>query len=148
VLTPDRISLRVRPEVSELTTQGSIVVDGFEIPALSVRRVDTTVELASGQSLVIGGLLQQSTRDAVDKIPGLGEVPILGALFTSTRYQNAESELIVTVTPYVVRPTRPDALPTPVGLTPPGRSLEALLIERSLSAAPPGRLNGPVGFVY
>jgi pilus assembly protein CpaC len=148
VLTPDRISLRVRPEVSELTTQGSIVIDGFEIPALSVRRVDTTVELASGQSLVIGGLLQQSTRDAVDKIPGLGEVPILGALFTSTRYQNAESELIVTVTPYVVRPTRPDALPTPVGLAPPGRSLESLLIERSSSAAPPGRLHGPVGFVY
>jgi pilus assembly protein CpaC len=148
VLTPDRISLRVRPEVSELTTQGAILLDGFEIPALTVRRVDTTVELASGQSLVIGGLLQQSTRDSVDKIPGLGDIPVLGALFTSTRYRNAESELIVTVTPYVVRPTRPDALPTPVGLAPPGRSLESLLIERSSSAAPPGRLNGPVGFVY
>ncbi len=148
VLTPDRISLRVRPEVSDLTTQGAIQLRGFQIPALSVRRVDTTVELASGQSLVIGGLLQQSTRDAIDKIPGLGDIPVLGALFTSTRYQNAETELIVTVTPYVVRPTRPDALTTPLGAAPPGRSLEALLAARARGGAPEGRLHGPVGFVY
>lgn len=148
VLTPDRISLRVRPEVSDLTTNGAIQVDGFEIPALSVRRVDTTVELASGQSLVIGGLLQQSTRDVVDKLPGLGDVPVLGALFTSSRYQNDETELIVTVTPYVVRPTRPDALPTPLGAPPPGQSLEALLAARSNGAAAPRRLHGPVGFTY
>ena len=149
VLSPDRISLRVRPEVSDLSTQGAIEIDGFVIPALSVRRVDTTVELASGQSLVIGGLLQQTTRDTVDKVPGLGDVPVLGALFTSSRYQNNESELIVTVTPYIVRPTRPDALPTPVGLVPAGRTLESLLLERSSNRRPPrGRLHGPVGFVY
>lgn len=148
VLSPDRISLRVRPEVSDLTDIGAIKVEGFDIPALSVRRVDTTVELASGQSLVIGGLLQQGTRDVVDKVPGLGDVPVLGSLFTSTRYQNNETELIVTVTPYVVRPTRPDALPTPLGVAPPGQSLEALLSARASGAAAPRRLHGPVGFTY
>jgi len=148
VLSPDRISLRVRPEVSDLTENGAIKVEGFDIPALTVRRVDTTVELASGQSLVIGGLLQQGTRDIVEKVPGLGDVPVLGSLFTSTRYQNNETELIVTVTPYVVRPTRPDALPTPLGVAPPGQSLEALLTARAGGAAAPRRLHGPVGFTY
>jgi pilus assembly protein CpaC len=149
VLTPDRISLRVRPEVSDLTNQGAIEINGFRIPAITVRRVETTVELASGQSLVIGGLLQQTTRDAVDKVPGLGTIPVLGALFTSSRYQNNETELIVTVTPYIVRPTRPDALPTPVGLPPAGQSLESLLLGRATRRGPPpGRLHGPVGFVY
>ena len=149
VLSPDRISLRVRPEVSDLSSEGAIEISGFSIPAITVRRVETTVELASGQSLVIGGLLQQSSRDAVEKVPGLGDVPVLGALFTSSDYRNNESELIVTVTPYIVRPTRPDALPTPVGLVPAGRTLESLLIERSGRRRPPqGRLHGPVGFVY
>jgi pilus assembly protein CpaC len=148
VLTPDRISLRVRPEVSELSTEGAIEINEITVPALTVRRVETTVEIGSGQSLVIGGLLQQSSRDTLEKLPGLGDIPVLGTLFSSSRYRNAESELIVTVTPYVVRPTRPDALPTPVGLAPPGRSLESLLLERSSGAASPGRLHGPVGFVY
>ncbi|NJK89189.1 MAG: tetratricopeptide repeat protein, partial [Myxococcales bacterium] len=102
VLTPDRISLRVRPEVSDLTNQGAIQIGDFQIPALTVRRVDTTVELASGQSLVIGGLLQQTSRDAVDQVPGLGDIPVAGGAVHSTRYQRGETELIVTVTPYVV----------------------------------------------
>lgn len=148
VLSPDRISLRVRPEVSDITANGAIQTDGFEIPALTVRRVETTVELASGQSLVIGGLLRQTARDVVDKVPGLGDVPVLGALFTSSRYQNAETELIVTVTPYVVRPVRPDALPTPVGALETGHTLESLLARRSSAAAPPRRLHGQVGFVF
>lgn len=156
VLSPDRISLRVRPEVSDITSNGAIETEGFEIPALTVRRVDTTVELASGQSLVIGGLLQQNARDVVEKVPGLGDLPVLGALFTSTRYQKAETELIVTVTPYVVRPTRPDALPTPLGGPATGQSLEALLARRARGGAgvgagggaAPGRLHGQVGFVF
>lgn len=150
VLSPDRISLRVRPEVSDLSTTGAIEVNGLSIPAITLRRVDTTVELASGQSLVIGGLLQQTARDQVDKVPGLGELPVLGSLFTSTRYQNAETELIVTVTPYVVRPTRADALSGPVGDVAPGRSFEALLTNRAgMGVGPtPRRLHGPVGFVY
>ncbi|MFN3616269.1 MAG: type II and III secretion system protein family protein [Rubrimonas sp.] len=150
VLSPDRISLRVRPEVSDLSANGAVEVNGISIPAITLRRVDTTVELASGQSLVIGGLLQQTARDQVDKVPGLGDLPVLGSLFTSTRYQNAETELIVTVTPYVVRPTRADALAGPVGDAAPGRSFEALLTNRAGMGvgAPPPRLHGPVGFVY
>jgi pilus assembly protein CpaC len=150
VLSSDRISLKVRPEVSDLSTNGAIEINNVSIPALTVRRVETTVEMASGQSLVIGGLLQQTTRDQVDKIPGLGELPVLGALFTSSRYQNAETELIVTVTPYLVRPTRPEALAGPLAPRAQGRSLEALLVERAgaTGEAPPPRLHGPVGFVW
>jgi pilus assembly protein CpaC len=149
VVSQDRISLRVRPEVSDLSTNGAIEINGVSIPALTVRRVETTVEMASGQSLVIGGLLQQTTRDQIDKVPGLGALPVLGTLFTSSRYQNAETELIVTVTPYLVRPTRPDALVGPLAPRAQGRSLEALLSERAGEGdvAPP-RLHGPVGFVY
>jgi len=150
VLSRDRISLKVRPEVSDLSDNGAIDVNGVSIPALTVRRVETTVEMASGQSLVIGGLLQQSTRDQIDKVPGLGDIPVLGALFTSSSYRNAETELIVTVTPYLVRPTRPEALAGPLAPRARGRSLESLLIERSGAGeegAPP-RLHGPVGFVF
>lgn len=149
VLSPDRISLRVRPEVSDISNFGAIIVDGLQIPALTVRRVDTTVELASGQSLVIGGLLQQTSREAIDKFPGLGDIPVLGTLFTSSSYQNNETELIVTVTPYVVRPTKPDGEAELLAPRAPGRSLEALLLARAgRGADAPPRLNGPVGFVY
>jgi pilus assembly protein CpaC len=147
VLSSGRINLRVRPEVSNISNVGALVTNGFEIPALSVRRVETTVEMASGQTLVIGGLLQQSMRDAVEKVPGLGDVPLLGALFSSTDYQNEESELIVSVTPYIVNATRPDAAPELLGEARPTASLEALLSARA-RGRPDGRLNGRVGFVY
>ncbi|MEO1092655.1 MAG: type II and III secretion system protein family protein [Pseudomonadota bacterium] len=155
VLSADRIAMLVRPEVSELTTTGAIVIDDLEIPALTVRRVETSVELGSGQSIVIGGLLQQSTRDTVEKLPGAGDLPVLGALFTSTEYQNAESELVVIVTPYVVRPTSPEGLETPLGRYGPTSPLERLLLQKAfgeVGSAPGrvsrGRLHGPVGFVY
>lgn len=147
VVDSQRISLRVRPEVSDITNVGAIEIDDFSIPALSVRRVETTVELASGQSLVIGGLLRQSMRDAVDKVPGLGDVPLLGALFSSSSYQNDETELIVTVTPYIVRGTRPDEQPQLLAQPNSGGSLEALLAARARGGAR-GRLNGRAGFVY
>jgi pilus assembly protein CpaC len=147
VLSNDRISLRVRPEVSDISTANSLQLDNIVIPGLSVRRVETTVELASGQGLVIGGLLQQSTRDNVDKLPGLGDVPVLGSLFTSTRYLNNETELLVTVTPYVVRPTRPDNLPAPVRGPGVGQSLEALLAARSTGDVAPA-VPAAAGFTY
>jgi pilus assembly protein CpaC len=104
VLTDGRISLKVRPEVSQLTTAGSVQVNGFTIPALSTRRVETTVELGSGQSFMIGGLLQNTQNNVVDKAPGLGSLPIIGALFRSTEFRKNETELVVVVTPYLVRP--------------------------------------------
>ena len=147
VLSEDRISLRVRPEVSDISNANAISLENFSIPGLTVRRVDTTVELASGQSLVIGGLLQQSTRDAIEKVPGLGDVPVLGTLFTSTEYQNNETELLITVTPYIVRPSRASRLPMPIESPATGQSLEALLAARAGGVAP-RRLHGAVGFTY
>lgn len=114
VLADGRISMRVRPEVSELSTEGTIRLNGFDVPGLSTRRAETTVELGSGQSFMIGGLLRNSQTNAIDRAPGLGNLPILGALFRSTRYRKAETELVIIVTPYLVKPVSANqiALPT------------------------------------
>ena len=104
VLTDGRISMRVRPEVSELSDQGSIRVDNVTIPALTTRRAETTVELGSGQSFVIGGLLRNTHNNTIDKAPWLGDLPVLGALFRSKSYRREETELLIVVTPYLVRP--------------------------------------------
>jgi pilus assembly protein CpaC len=104
ILASDRISLKVAPEVSQLTTQGAVNFDGFSIPALTTRRAETTVELGSGQTFAIAGLLQNDLNNNVSKIPGLGDIPVLGELFKSTAYQRNETELVVLVTPIVVKP--------------------------------------------
>jgi len=99
-----KISMRVAPEVSELTNDGAVNIEGIFVPALSTRRVETTVELGSGQSFVIGGLLQNEIRQDVRKFPGLGDIPILGALFRSDAFRQNETELVVVATPYIVEP--------------------------------------------
>ncbi|TMJ20747.1 MAG: secretion system protein [Alphaproteobacteria bacterium] len=104
VLEDGRIQMRVRPEVSELSNEGTIRLNGFNVPALTVRRAETTVELGSGQSFMIAGLLRNHNTNTIDRAPFLGNIPILGALFRSTRYQRAETELVIVVTPYLVRP--------------------------------------------
>lgn len=104
VLSDGRISLRVRPEVSELSNEGSLRVGGFEVPALTTRRAETTLELGSGQSFMLGGLLRNTGSNSVEKAPFLGDLPVLGALFRSTRFRKAETELVIIVTPYLVRP--------------------------------------------
>jgi pilus assembly protein CpaC len=115
VLEDGRIQMRVRPEVSELSDAGSIRLNGFNVPALTVRRAETTVELGSGQSFMIAGLLSNHNSNSINRAPFLGNIPILGALFRSTRYQRDETELVIVVTPYLVRPvSNPNqiALPT------------------------------------
>jgi len=113
VLADGRISMRVRPEVSELSNEGSIKLNGYEVPALTTRRAETTVELGSGQSFMLAGLLRNSNANSVEKAPFLGDLPILGMLFRSTKYRRAETELVIIVTPYLVRPTSGQlALPT------------------------------------
>lgn len=113
VLADGRISMRVRPEVSELSSEGSIRLNGFDVPALTTRRAETTVELGSGQSFMIAGLLKNTNINSVDKAPFLGDLPILGMLFRSTRYRRSETELVIVVTPYLVRPVSNQlALPT------------------------------------
>jgi pilus assembly protein CpaC len=104
VLEDGRIQMRVRPEVSELSNEGTIRLNGFNVPALTVRRAETTVELGSGQSFMIAGLLRNHNTNTIDRAPFLGNIPVLGALFRSTRYQRAETELVIVVTPYLVRP--------------------------------------------
>ena len=113
VLADGRISLRVRPEVSELSNEGTIRLNGFNVPALTTRRAETTVELGSGQSFMIAGLLRNANTNDVTKAPFLGDLPILGALFKSTKYRRSETELVIIVTPYLVRPVSGQlALPT------------------------------------
>ena len=113
VLADGRISMRVRPEVSELSTEGSIRLNGFDVPALTTRRAETTVELGSGQSFMLAGLLRNTNTNNIDKAPFLGDLPILGALFRSTQFRRQETELVIIVTPYLVRPTSGRlALPT------------------------------------
>lgn len=114
VLEGGRISMRVRPEVSELSDEGSIQINGFRVPSLTTRRVETTVELGSGQSFMIGGLLRNSSNNSIEKAPLLGSLPILGALFRSNSFRRNETELVIVVTPYLVKPVNASqiALPT------------------------------------
>ena len=113
VLGDGRISLRVRPEVSQLTSS-TVNIQGYTIPGLTTRRAETTVELGSGQSFVIGGLLNNNTTNSVNKAPFLGDLPILGQLFRSNGWKRSETELVIVVTPYLVQPVSDNkiALPT------------------------------------
>lgn len=112
----DLISLAVRPEVSALDETNSVEFDGLRIPGLVTRRAETTVELRDGQSFAIAGLLQSEFRDSIKQFPGLGDVPIIGALLRSTDYQRSETELVIIVTPHLVRPVSSMALDLPTDL--------------------------------
>jgi pilus assembly protein CpaC len=109
ILADNRINLHVRPEVSQLSNEGAISVPiaGGEltVPALKTRRAETTVELGSGQSFAIAGLLSHDTAHDVKTLPGLADVPVLGRLFASDSFRRKESELVIIVTPYIVRPS-------------------------------------------
>ncbi|NBC20954.1 MAG: type II and III secretion system protein family protein [Alphaproteobacteria bacterium] len=109
VLSENRISLKVSTEVSELSAQGA----AGDVPALSVRRVDSTVELPSGQSMMLAGLIQSRSRQELDKVPGIKHVPVIGSLFQSRDFTSDESELVVIITPYLVDPTAKRKLRTP-----------------------------------
>lgn len=104
VLANGRISIRVRPEVSELSTDGAISFNGYSIPSLTIRRAETTVELGSGQSFMIAGLMRNGNQNTITKMPGAGDIPILGSLFRSTAFKKGETELVIVVTPYLVNP--------------------------------------------
>jgi len=114
VLADGRISMRVRPEVSQIDQASGVRLNNFTIPGISTRRAETTVELGSGQSFMIGGLLSTSTGNTVDKAPFLGDLPILGNLFKSKGWRRQETELVIIVTPYLVKPVnaRDITLPT------------------------------------
>jgi pilus assembly protein CpaC len=156
VLSEDRIRLHVRPEVSELSSTGAVSIGSIggqtiSVPALTVRRADTTVELGSGQSFAIAGLLQDTTTQTVSALPGLGELPIIGALFRSDSFLRQETELVIIVTPYVMRPVNdPTALRLPTDGFRPPNDLERILLLRQTgvgSAEAGEHVPGQAGFV-
>jgi len=110
VLGGQRIRLKVAPEVSEPDFTNSVQFQGFVIPGLSVRKAETTVELGTGQTIAIAGLLSESVRGVTRRLPGLGDVPILGTLFSSNQYQKNQSELVILVTPELVSGMNPDQI--------------------------------------
>jgi pilus assembly protein CpaC len=113
VLSEGRISLKVITEVSELSTEASLVSSGFTIPSLRVRRAETTVEIPSGGALAMAGMIHEQTKQQVNGLPGLMQLPILGSLFKSRDYVNRQTELMILVTPYVVRAVKPKDLSRP-----------------------------------
>ncbi|MGE0529708.1 MAG: type II and III secretion system protein family protein [Hyphomonadaceae bacterium] len=171
VMSGGNISLKVATEVSELTSEGAIstgdtpirnqdgtttVIRGITIPALQVRRAETTLEMSSGSSIVLAGLIQERTRHAMEGVPGVMNTPIIGSLFRSRDFINNETELVIIVTPYLVRPTSPENLRTPAdGFRNPSER-ESLLTGRLNSIYRPSRseredqqqsLQGPHGHV-
>jgi pilus assembly protein CpaC len=159
VLSNGRISLKLSTEVSELTNTGSFSLNNsFTIPALNVRRAETTVEMQSGSTLMIAGLLLQKYKSSIDSMPGLTSLPILGALFRSRDFLNDETEMVVLVTPYIVSPTDPDSMQTPADNLIAAHDMSAVFMGRinkvitarngdTASAAPPAPYQAPIGYV-
>lgn len=161
VLSQGRISLQLSTEVSELTTAGAYTLggtadEGLVIPALNVRRASNTVELPSGGSLMIAGLLREDTRQNIDQLPGIGDLPVLGALFRSRDYLSGETELVIIVEAYIVSPTSPGRLQTPADGLQIANDAQTILFgqlnqhyaPRDVAQTAPGSgWNGPVGYV-
>jgi len=169
VLSKGRINLEVQTEVSEVTTDnaffvpGATTVDengnfvataGLTIPGLTVRRANTTVELPSGGSLVMAGMLQEDLRQTIEGIPAMKDVPVLGALFRSREYQNSETELVIIVTPYLVEGTHDSKLVTPDKGFAPASEVESLVMGRMMAryglagaGVQEASLQGPMGFI-
>ena len=160
VLSGGRISVKLSVEVSELSSVGSFTLTSGSgspavvVPSLEVRQASTTVELPSGGSMMIAGLLQNETKQDIDSLPGLMTVPILWALFRSRDYQSGETELVIIVTPYLVRPTSPDKLQTPADGLEIASDAQTILLGRlnKVYQAPPDAVagrsyQGPYGYV-
>jgi pilus assembly protein CpaC len=153
VLSEGRINMKVATEVSELTNEGAVTLTSVTIPALKVRRANTTVELPSGGSLVIGGLISDDTRQNIDGIPGLKTLPILGSLFRSRDFQKRETELMVVVTPYMVNAVNRNKLDLPTDHLDNATDTQATLIGQLNKVygkghkAPAGKYHGNYGFI-
>lgn len=132
VLSHGLINMKIEPEVSAIdTTQTVSVTSGVSVPALTVRRASTTVELRDGQSFVIGGLLQNNGQNQLEQMPWLGSVPVLGTLFSSKSYQRNETDLAIIVTPRIVRPARPgDPIKAPSDDTRPPNDVDFFLMGK------------------
>ena len=149
VLADGVINLVVAPEVSSIDSSASISVNDLVIPGLQVRRARTTLELRDGQSFAMAGLLRRDFRNTVRQFPLLGSIPIIGALFRSTGYQNDDTELVIIVTPRLVRPMRAADVQVPTDRVQPSSEMELFLMGRTDSgiepdlAAPPEAIDHP-----
>ena len=161
VMSDGKINLHVSPEVSALSSNGAVTLsaanNSISIPALTVRRAETSVELGSGQTFALAGLLQDDVTNNSTGVPFLGDIPVLGALFRSNSFQRQETELVILVTPYVVRPVDdPTAVSTPAADFVPPNDLERIYLLRqrgiahlhgSESPRAPARIPGQAGFI-
>jgi pilus assembly protein CpaC len=111
VTSSGKIRMKVKPEVSALDFNNAVAIGGFLVPALSTRRAETEIELADGQSFAIAGLIDNRVTEIYSKIPGIGDIPIIGYLFKSRSITKSKTELVVLVTPKFVKPLNPDQLP-------------------------------------
>ncbi|OQM74791.1 type II and III secretion system protein family protein [Manganibacter manganicus] len=155
VLSAGRISLKVRTSVSEPTSQNAIEVNGTNVVSLRKRLADTTVELPSGGSMMIAGLVNDDIRQTINAVPGLAKIPVLGALFRSREFVRNESELVVIITPYLVRPVARNELSKPDdNFNPPSDGVGIFLgrVNRVYgtmqTSLPAGRYHGVVGYIY
>jgi pilus assembly protein CpaC len=161
VLSPGRISLKVRTAVSEPTTEGSVALSsgvtspGTNILSLRKRLADTTVELPSGGSMMIAGLVRDDVRQAVAGLPGLSKIPVLGTLFRSKDFVRNESELVIIITPYLTRPVARNDLAKPDDNFNPASDGAGMFLGRvnrvygtMQTDKPAGRYHGVVGFIY
>jgi pilus assembly protein CpaC len=170
ILSADRISLKISTEVSEISTAASFrqadtlirdaagnvtdTIRGLSIPGVSVRRAENTMELPSGRSMVMAGLIQQATRQSIEGLPGLKDLPVLGNLFRSRDFQTNETELVIIVTPFIVKSTTMDELQTPGDGYAPASDAAALLLGRmnrmvkpGSKGLPKGRYRAPIGHI-
>lgn len=154
VLDGGRISMRISTEVSSIsndTSEGALTLADTRIPALMVRRAETTVEIPSGGSLVLGGLLRNDAANESRGLPGLGQLPVLGQLFRSDDFRRQESELVVIAVPYIVRPTRPGALSAPTDQFKTADDSQRIFLGKLYARHPGGAaaapVKGPVGYI-
>ena len=153
-LSSGRIGMKVRPEVSALDFSNAIALNNVSVPGLSTRRAETDVELASGQSFAIAGLIQNNNNNNVRKLPWLGDIPVLGELFRSTQFQRNQTELVIVVTPYLVQPTVAQPVDATGSVSVPSDLDELLFGRVSAPGRPVGspvaapRLRGSAGFLF
>jgi pilus assembly protein CpaC len=152
VLSHGRISLKLNAEVSDISSDNSLTINGLSIPAFEVRRAETTVELPSGGSMAMAGLIRESTKQAINGIPGAKNLPVLGALFRSRDYASKRSELVIIVTPYIVQAVNEKQLVTPVDRAVVASDTQTILFGRlnkvfGKRTTGKGVYHGNVGFI-
>ncbi len=154
VLSENRIRMEVQPEVSELDDATAVTLNNFRIPGINTRRARTTVELAPGESFMIAGLIKDQTRSNIDQLPGVKELPVLGALFRSTSFRRNETDLVISVTPYVVDPGKGGDVQLPTATFTPASQMDRIFYGAlSTLRGDAGRISqtpsveGPIGFM-